>query len=612
MKKFLLSIFAVMLAVFSVQAQEASWQMVTNASTLKAGDKVVIVAKDSNKAIGKEQANNNRKSAAVDKNGNTVSWTAYVQEITLETGTVDGTFAFYVEGSTGKATKGYLYAASSSNNYLKTQISNNANGCWEIKIAADGIATIKAKGTNSRNLLKYNKSSDLFSCYSSGQDDVCIYKYTLPGEEGGDEPVVTPPAPPTLPEATGFTTDEFVVEITNNDDNAIIWHSFDGEEWNEGSTVTINATTTVYAKAVDADDETNESEVVYATYTKVELTEGCYVKVTSAPADWSGTYLIVYEDGADAYVFKALEAANNYVDATIENGVILATEELNSVAVELAPMNGGYSVKTSAGYISGAKDNNKLNFNATTAQLNSVEFVDGEGVKITSNTSVFRFNSAKDNLRFRYFKSSTFESQKPIQLYKYTESADSQSYTLTVTDAGYATLFLDFNAAIPSNVKAYTVTAVNDGYVTLTQVTGVLPANTGVIVNATKGDYAFAYSADEAADVAGNLLKGSVADENIEGEAYVLGVVDGEVGLYKAQASGTSWKNNANKAYLPMPAGAEGIKSYSFRFGEGTTAIENVEVENASNVIYDLTGRRVEEITAPGIYIVNGVKRVVR
>ena len=197
-------------------------------------------------------------------------------------------------------------------------------------------------------------------------------------------------------------------------------------------------------------------------------------------------------------------------------------------------------------------------------------------------------------------------------LFVVTEETAEKSYTLTVGETGWATIFLDFNAAIPADVKAYTVTAVNDGYVTLTQVTGVLPAETGVIVNATTGDHDFVASTGEVANVEGNLLKGSVADKNIEGEAYVLGVVDGAVGLYKALANGTSWKNNANKAYLPM--GAVANKSAEF-FGfdwDGTTAIENVEVENTVKVIYDLTGRRVEEITAPGIYIVNGVKRVVR
>ena len=197
-------------------------------------------------------------------------------------------------------------------------------------------------------------------------------------------------------------------------------------------------------------------------------------------------------------------------------------------------------------------------------------------------------------------------------LFVVTEETAEESYTLTVGETEWATLFLDFNAAIPADVKAYTVTAVNDGYVTLTQVTGVLPAETGVIVNATIGDHDFVASTGEVANVEGNLLKGSVADKNIEGEAYVLGVVDGAVGLYKALANGTSWLNNANKAYLPASAVAN--KSAEF-FGfdwDGTTAIENVEVENEVKAIYDLTGRRVETITAPGIYIVNGKKVLVK
>ena len=198
-------------------------------------------------------------------------------------------------------------------------------------------------------------------------------------------------------------------------------------------------------------------------------------------------------------------------------------------------------------------------------------------------------------------------------LFVVTEETAEKSYTLTVTDSGYATLFLDFAAAIPAGVEAYTVTEVNDGYVTLTQVEGVLPANTGVIVKADEANYTFAYSTDEAADVTGNLLKGTVADKNIEGEAYVLGVVDGEVGLYKAAMTGTSWLNNANKAYLPASVVAN--KSAEF-FGfdwDGTTGISEVKGQNGEvKAIYDLTGRKVETISAPGIYIENGVKRVVR
>ena len=198
-------------------------------------------------------------------------------------------------------------------------------------------------------------------------------------------------------------------------------------------------------------------------------------------------------------------------------------------------------------------------------------------------------------------------------LFVVTEAVAAESYTLTVGESGYATLFLDFNAAIPESVEAYTVTKVNTGYVTLTQVEGVLPANTGVIVKAGKGNYNFVASTDGVANVEGNLLKGSVDDKNIEGEAYVLGVVDGAVGLYKALSSGTSWLNNANKAYLPASAVPTNVKSLSFRFGEGTTGVEQItDNREQSTVIYDLTGRRVEEITAPGIYIVGGKKVLVK
>jgi hypothetical protein len=41
--------------------------------------------------------------------------------------------------------------------------------------------------------------------------------------------------------------------------------------------------------------------------------------------------------------------------------------------------------------------------------------------------------------------------------------------------------------------------------------------------------------------------------------------------------------------------------------GENETSINEVKVENAQ-VIYDLTGRRVDEITEKGIYIINGKK----
>ena len=200
-------------------------------------------------------------------------------------------------------------------------------------------------------------------------------------------------------------------------------------------------------------------------------------------------------------------------------------------------------------------------------------------------------------------------------LFVVTEAVAAESYTLTVGESGYATLFLGFNAVIPADVKAYTVTAVNTDYVTLTQVAGVLPAETGVIVNATQGNYEFKYSAENVADVAGNLLEGSVTEKDVEGEAYVLGVVDGVVGLYKAKANGTSWLNNANRAYLPASAVPnKTVAFYGFDW-DGTTGISEVKAENGEvKTIFDLTGRKLkgENGNLKGIYIINGKKVLVK
>ena len=167
---------------FTKKESDEVYTLVTDASTLKTGDKVIIAAADEDVAISITQQTNNRAETSVTKKGNTIINPGKdVQLFTLEPGTVDNTYAF----NTGS---GYIYAASSKSNWLKTQQTNNNNGSWTITCTATGTATIKANGTNSKNLLKYNSSSNLFSCYSKGQDAVAIYS-----DGKGTGSVPTPP-----------------------------------------------------------------------------------------------------------------------------------------------------------------------------------------------------------------------------------------------------------------------------------------------------------------------------------------------------------------------------------------------------------------------------------
>ncbi len=145
------------------------WQLCTDASELKAGDQIIIVCGTGDMALGDMQNSNNRSAANISTNGTEATIGDGVQVIILEEGIVPNTFAFNV-GS------GYLYAPSSSSNQLKTHAHIDENSSWQITIDSNNVATIVAQGESTKNTLMYNTTSQLFSCYSTTQESVLIYK----------------------------------------------------------------------------------------------------------------------------------------------------------------------------------------------------------------------------------------------------------------------------------------------------------------------------------------------------------------------------------------------------------------------------------------------------
>lgn len=151
--------------------------LITDAGDLYDGMEMYIVS--GTKALS-TQNSNNRAAVDVTITNDVLTNVADAQLITLE-----------ATNETGKPWKfnvgdGYLYAASSKSNYLKTTAEPDDNAKATITIASSETATIKFQGDNTRNLLKYNSSSNLFSCYTSGQTAVQIYgrKSLAPVEPG--------------------------------------------------------------------------------------------------------------------------------------------------------------------------------------------------------------------------------------------------------------------------------------------------------------------------------------------------------------------------------------------------------------------------------------------
>ena len=153
----------------------------------------------------------------------------------------------------------------------------------------------------------------------------------------------------------------------------------------------------------------------------------------------------------------------------------------------------------------------------------------------------------------------------------------------------------------------------------LTEVSGVIAANKGYLVNGAETSYTFVQSNAEASTVRTDML-GSVTDTYIDGEAYVLANGTSGVGFYKtelnkdsegndATESASHFKNNAHKAYLPIPVGGARVLTFDFD-DNAETGINAVEIEAAAPAnaaIYDLSGRRVQSAKS-GLYIINGKK----
>ena len=167
-------------------AAAGEYELVTDASILKAGDKIIIAAADYGYAISTTQNKNNRGQAEVIKSSDktTVTFGEDVQVIELQAGSVEGTFAFYVtnyidvNNDNAVVDAGYLYAAGNSSNHLKTQDVIKENGSWLITIT-DGVASIVAQ-REGRNTLRYNSSNNppIFSCYAAdnSQKDIVVYR----------------------------------------------------------------------------------------------------------------------------------------------------------------------------------------------------------------------------------------------------------------------------------------------------------------------------------------------------------------------------------------------------------------------------------------------------
>ena len=228
------------------------------------------------------------------------------------------------------------------------------------------------------------------------------------------------------------------------------------------------------------------------------------------------------------------------------------------------------------------------------------------------------FGSGNPNLLIYY------PNESKVYLYKKVEGPAStqKTFDLTISDAGWATLYLDYAVTIPDGLsKVFYINSIVDDVAKGTTVTGVIPPLTGVIIQGNAGTYQFWENSKSVEKPTDNLLTGTLEDiadaskhELTTGaygkNLYTLGRTNSgkvQLALFKGKPIGK------NKAFLITKASTNSSHAKAFSVGtdSGTTAIHAMDdVESDHKAWYTLQGIRLNgKPTKKGVYI-HGGKRI--
>lgn len=186
-------------------------------------------------------------------------------------------------------------------------------------------------------------------------------------------------------------------------------------------------------------------------------------------------------------------------------------------------------------------------------------------------------------------------------------TAPAASYNTTISTAAQAgTLCLPFDAAIPDDVTAYTLTYTSGDAATATAVETTIPANTPVLLNGS-GAAAFAganVAVDADADNVEGAMTGVFAATQVPDGSYVLQNGDEGVGFYVVEPT-EAIIAKPFRAYLTAQAAAGANLRIAY-VDEEVTGIAGKEAPAAKRgAIYTVAGQRVAKPTK-GFYIQDG------
>ena len=179
---------------------------------------------------------------------------------------------------------------------------------------------------------------------------------------------------------------------------------------------------------------------------------------------------------------------------------------------------------------------------------------------------------------------------------KYSFESTIRSYTLEVSNAGWATLCLPFQFAIPEGMLLFAVSGRDDDGHLLTTAVTAPEANKPYLVKAPPGEYfltGYTEEADEYADdyLSNGLLKGCYEERYVPQGGYVLQNHNGLAGFYRVADNGTV-KIGPNRAFMATDGDEGSAAEYVLDSDEVTGIDLATSTPDGIVGIYDLSGAR--------------------
>ena len=173
---------------------------------------------------------------------------------------------------------------------------------------------------------------------------------------------------------------------------------------------------------------------LYSHVSQSAVSNGAYTKVISAPADWSGDYILVYESGS--YIFDGSltnpNTMGNIRNVTISNLSVPYAKAHNYRVTVSKRSDGTYSLRTASGiYIGCTGSYSGLSYGASDQYSNRITMNTDGTVTVTASNG-FRLGCFSALKQFRYFSGTSGYSA--IALYR---RADTALITLYTTELPY-------------------------------------------------------------------------------------------------------------------------------------------------------------------------------